>query len=103
MTIELIGDTIAEPLCIITSILLSTGIVPACFKIANVMQCMKMVITKNLKNHPISLLPALPKVLERVMHKIFYTLLKQNNILYKSQYGFREGYSTNLATCDKNH
>ena len=31
------------------------------------------------------------------MHKRLYDFLKRNNILYKSQYGFREKRSTNQA------
>ncbi len=39
---------------------------------------------------PISLFPALSKMLEQVMHKRLYSFLQKSNILYKHQYGFRK-------------
>ncbi len=43
---------------------------------------------------PISLLPALSKVLEKVIHKRLESVLHSKNRLYKHQYGFRKKHST---------
>ncbi len=52
---------------------------------------------------PISLLPSLSKVMERVIYKRLYEFLDKHNILYKSQYGFRKNHSTidAVAECVK--
>ena len=43
---------------------------------------------------PVSLLPNFSKIFEKVMHKRVYCFLKKHNLLYHSQYGFREKRST---------
>ncbi len=42
----------------------------------------------------ISLLPALSKLLEKVIHKRLYGFLQSNNRLYKHQYSYRKKHST---------
>ena len=46
---------------------------------------------------PISIVPALSKVLERVEHTQFIDYLESNRLLYKYHFGFRKQHSTNLA------
>ena len=46
---------------------------------------------------PISILPVISKVLERVVHKQLYKYLSDNKVLSDAQLGFRKGYST--STC----
>ena len=46
---------------------------------------------------PISVLPCVFKILERLMYNRLYKYLKENNILYKQQFGFQSGYSTSDA------
>ncbi len=43
---------------------------------------------------PVSLLPSVSKILEKVVHTRVYTFLNNNNLLYKNQYGFRKRHST---------
>lgn len=43
---------------------------------------------------PISLLPALSKILEKIVHHRLYKFLQTNHILYENQYGFRPQHST---------
>ena len=43
---------------------------------------------------PISLLPALSKILEKVVHRRLYHFLEQQNILYTNQFGLRRKHST---------
>jgi hypothetical protein len=46
---------------------------------------------------PINLVPALSKVLEKVIANQLIAFLEKHNILNKSQYGFRKNESTNFA------
>lgn len=46
---------------------------------------------------PISILPSLSKILERVINNSLVSFLEANNILSKNQYGFRKGLSTEDA------
>ena len=46
---------------------------------------------------PISLLSNIEKILEKLMHKRFYTFPNNNNIIYNLQFGFRLQYSSSHA------
>ena len=46
---------------------------------------------------PISILPVFSKILEKVMYKRLYSFLCKHNILNDNQFGFRKGYSVDLA------
>ena len=51
--------------------------------------------THDLDNYrPVSILPAVSKVLERLVYDQLHDHLQANNILHPRQYGFRRGYST---------
>ena len=57
---------------------------------------MKKESTDNPSNYrPISLLSIFNKVIETLMHRRLYHFLDLCNILYPSQFGFREKHSTN--------
>ena len=49
---------------------------------------------------PISILPIFSKILEKLMHKRLNSILDRYNILYKHQYGFQRGKSTEHAILD---
>jgi hypothetical protein len=49
---------------------------------------------------PISLLSNLNRIFEKRMYNRLKIFIDQNNILCSSQYGFREGHSTNHALLD---
>ncbi|KAL9982591.1 hypothetical protein ACROYT_G004653 [Oculina patagonica] len=52
---------------------------------------------------PISVLPAISKVIERVVHAQLSLYLDQLGYLYKHQYGFRRGHSTQQAIAQINN
>ena len=46
---------------------------------------------------PILVLPVLSKVVERIVHQQLYDYLEKNKLLYRRQFGFRKGSSTQHA------
>lgn len=76
----------------------STGIFPDQLKIAKVIPIYKSGDATLFKNHrPISVLPAMSKILEKIMYNRVVDFCTSNNILTEAQYGFREGRSTESA------
>ena len=49
---------------------------------------------------PISLLPSISKILEKIIFKKLSLYLNKHKLLYDSQYGFRAGHSTELASIE---
>ena len=49
---------------------------------------------------PISLLPSISKILEKIIFKQLSTYLNEHKLLYDSQYGFRAGHTTELASIE---
>ena len=94
----------ADILNILTQIInqsLCTGIVPSSLKIAKITPIYKKEdphITDNYR--PISLLPVISKVLEKVVFLQLYDYFVKNKLLYDSQYGFRKLHSTELAALE---
>ncbi len=90
-----IGGSILKPLCNLINMSLVSGYVPDILKVAKILPLYKNK-EKNLLNNywPVSLLPSLSKILEKVVHKRVYTFLNENNRLYQKQNGFRKKNST---------
>ena len=80
-----------------------TGIFPDQLKIAIVTPIYK---GKNSDPHwfnnyrPISLLPTISKIVEKVIHKQLYNYMNHSKLLKNSQYGFRENHSTEYAAME---
>ena len=88
-------DALASPISTIINNSLTTGYVPDMAKLAKVIPIYKTKDKKNIGNYrPISLLPVISKILEKVVYRNMYSFLVRNNVLYTSQYGFREKHST---------
>jgi hypothetical protein len=76
----------------------SSGIFPSVLKPANVIPLFKSGNTACFTNYrPVSLLPTVSKVFERLYYNRLYSFLEKYNILYNLQFGFRKGLSTNFA------
>ena len=89
---------IVVPLKHIFNISLLNGVFPDSMKIARVIPLFKTGNTKEFSNYrPISLLPQFSKILDKLYHSRLITFIDSNQILYKSQYGFRKEMSTSLA------
>ena len=96
-------DCLDEIIPIVTSIMnksLSSGIVPQCFKHALVKPLLKKVsLDPNCLKHyrPISSLPFLSKVLERIVLKQFLQHLQSHSLLEPFQSAYRKCHSTETA------
>ena len=88
-------NSIAEPLSILSNRSMLEGKVPNSLKLAKIVPIYKSKDSQLINNYrPISLLPCMSKILEKLIHKRLYGFLNVNNILYDSQYGFRPKHST---------
>ena len=86
---------ISTPLEHILNQSIVTGTVPENLKIAKVVPVYKSGNTKMFNNYrPISILPAISKIMEKMVCNRLMVFLENYNILYKHQYGFRAKHST---------
>ena len=99
--LKLSGDVLLKPLVALINQSLHNGIFPQKLKIAKVIPIYKKDDPHLLNNYrPISLLPAISKVFEKVVHTQLQKYFTANNLFYQHQYGFREGFSTELAVTE---
>ena len=76
----------------------SSGVFPDQLKIAKVVPIFKAGDKKLFSNYrPISVLPALSKIFEKIMYNRLVEYCDANNIISEDQYGFRKGLSTEIA------
>ena len=86
---------ISSQLSEIFNISFSSGIFPSILKIAEVIPVHKKDSKLDFSNYrPISLLPNIEKILERLMYNRMYNFFSDNNLIYLLQFGFRQKYST---------
>ena len=72
-----------------------TGIFPDLMKLAKVVPIFKSGCNLLVTNYrPISLLPILSKIFERIVHKQLYAFLELHSVIYESQFGFQKNKST---------
>ena len=96
-----INEYIHKPLTLIVNQSLSSGIFPIKLKIAKVIPIFKKDNVHLLNNYrPISLLPTISKVFEKVVQEQLTEFVNINKLLYNSQYGFRKAHSTETATLE---
>ena len=94
-------ETVTLPLTHIINQSLCTGIFPDRLKIAKVVPLFKKGDQHILDNHrPISLLPVVSKVFEKVVFNQLYQYVTDNNIIFTSQYGFRKLHSMELTSLE---
>ena len=94
-----IKTSIVPPLTKVINQSLLTGIFPDQLKNAKIVPVFKKGDSMLLENYrPISVLPSLSKIFEKVMHIQLNDHFKP--LLYESQYGFRANHSTELAAIE---
>ena len=89
---------IAAPLEHIFNLSLSAGCCPDLLKLAKVIPVYKKDDPTQVTNYrPISLLPCISKILEKIVYKRLDSFLSLNKILNSAQFGFRKKFSTDFA------
>jgi len=92
---------LSESLSLMINQSLTTGIFPEKLKIARVVPFHKCKNKSEISNYrPISILPSVSKVFERIIHDQVYAYFSSQSLFYSSQYGFRKQRSTELATLE---
>ena len=96
--LKLALPVISESLCDIFNLSLATGCFPDSWKIARVAPIFKNGQPDDRSNYrPISVLPVLARVFEKIIHNQLYHYLDKNNHLFSNQSGFRALHS--VVTC----
>ena len=94
-------DTIAVPLSFIFNKSFTQGIFPDRLKIPNVIPIFKGGDYNSFNNYrPMSLLPVILKILEKLMFNRILGFLTKYNIITPEKYGFRPAHSTKHAIID---
>ena len=92
---------IAEPLAHIFNLSFTSGVFPEPYKIAKILPIYKTGdIFSPVNYRPISLLPALSKILEKLVSSRLTCFIDKYNIIFTGQYGFLKGRSTEHAMLD---
>ena len=98
IVVKHVAYSLCTPLTHLFNLSLEKGIVPSSLKIARVVPVYKSGDKDSVKNYrPISILPCLSKVLEKLMFTRLYSFLVKHNLLYDYQFGFLPGRSTSQA------
>lgn len=85
-------------LCDFFNACLQTGYFPQVFKMAKVLPIPKNRDHDSINNfRPISIIPILGKLLERIVNRYLYEYFEDNNLLSPTQFGFRKNKSTIAA------
>ena len=99
--IKKIKSPLIKPLVFLINQSLNSGVFPEALKVAQILPIYKKDNEHQISNYrPISLLPILSKIFEKVIFKQLHTFFKDNNVYYNSQYGFRESHSTEHAVIE---
>ena len=80
------------------------GVFPTKLKYAKIVPIFKGGSKLDVSNYrPISLLPIISKVLERLMYNRLISFLEKYNVIFEHQFGFQKNKSTTLAIMDLYH
>ena len=86
--LKLIKNELKTPLTLIINQMLTTGIFPQSFKISKIIPLYKKGDHSLLTNYrPISLLPTISKVFEKIIYDQMYEYLTKNNLLAEEPFG----------------
>ena len=93
-----IAESIAKPFTHIVNLSLKTSEIPLDFKIANITPLFKSRSVKVTDNYrPISVLPIMSKILEKVVHDQLIRYLEENQLLSNIQFAQKiNGTSSNI-------
>ena len=92
------ASVLARPLTFIMNLSMKESIFPKSLKIAKVLPLFKSGDRSSFGNYrPISILPCISKIAERVIYNQLSSYLEFNDLITSSQFGFRKRYNTELA------
>ena len=95
---KLFVDQYIEPLTYLINKSIELGIFPDEMKMAQVVPIFKAGDEQLVQNYrPISVLPFMSKIYEKIVANYLIDYLDSNNLLYKYQFGFRKSHSTSHA------
>ena len=96
--IKIAAQPSSIPLTYIYNHSIETGIVPDILEVSQVSPVYKGGDATDPSNYqPIATLSPFGKVLERLVYNQLYSFIDKRQIMYKYQFGFRKGYSTEQA------
>ncbi|MFK7748837.1 MAG: reverse transcriptase domain-containing protein [Kordia sp.] len=102
--IKLLKFDLIKPLQIISKKMIETSTFPDTWKIAKIIPLYKKGAKDVEGNYrPISLLPAMSKIGEKIVTSQIYKHMEAHNLFPQRQYGFRKGLSTSHAISDLYH
>lgn len=93
------ADVVSPVLTAIINLSITSGVYPDCLKVARVTPIYKSESKVDPANYrPVSVLPMLNKIFEKVLYKRVFAFLSKTKFLYPRQYGFRHRSGTHTAT-----
>ena len=93
-----ICHVIVTPLVHIINLSFASGIFPSELKIAKIIPLFKSGDAQVLSNYrPISILPSISKIVERLVYNRLYNFISKHDTLYANQYGFRTNHASYMA------
>ena len=101
-----VANLIAPHLALLFNQSILEGIYPQCFKTARCVPIFKgfpLDPSLPVNYRPISILTAINKVFERILHRQLVNYLEQNRLLPCFQYGYRKNHKTSQALLDLNN
>ena len=99
--LKIIEPAIIKSLTLVINQVINTGIFPDKLKIAKVIPIFKNDDSTLFKNYrPISLLPTISKVLEKIIHNQLSAYFIDSKLFFDNQYGFRPNHSTEYASLE---
>ena len=96
-----IFSPLVQPLTLIINQCITSGKFPSLLKQAKVLPLFKKNDRHDISNYrPISLLPAISKIFEKIIHRQIIDYFDTNPLLYQGQYGYRAEHSCELAALE---
>ena len=96
--VKYVIQDIKDPLTTIYNQCITQGVFPNLLKLAKVLPIYKKGDSHSLGNYrPISLLPAISKIFEKLIYNEIVYYFISNELFHSAQYGFRKNHSTELA------
>ena len=93
--LKIAAPYIILPLCKLINLSFHTGVFPESIKVAKVVPTFKSGSSQDINNYrPILLMSVFSKIIEKIVHQRLYLFLRENYIIYKSQFCFQKNKST---------